>query len=72
MQCNAMYVMKSVRPYGMKSVIFFFLFFKKYKKWQNLVEARFRTQDLAKMEIWMDGRTLNEVILPLAKMEISM
>jgi hypothetical protein len=27
MQCNAMYVRKSVRPYGMKSVSHFFLFF---------------------------------------------
>jgi hypothetical protein len=50
---NAMYVMKSVRPYGMKSVILFFFFhFFKIQKWQNLVEARFRTQDLS-MEIWI-------------------
>jgi hypothetical protein len=72
---NVMYteVRPSVRNEVSQSFFFFFHFFKNTKKWQNLVEARFRTQDLSKMEIWMYGRTdvLNEVIFS-AKMEISM
>jgi hypothetical protein len=64
MQCNAMqctYVRKSVRPYEWsQSVIFFFFFFhflKIRKKWQILLKPGFNS-DLAKMEIWMYGRTL--------------
>jgi hypothetical protein len=62
MQCNAMQCMygsPSVRTEWSQSVIFFFFFhFFKNTKWQNLVEARFRTQDPLKWKSeCTDGRT---------------
>jgi hypothetical protein len=75
MQCT-MYVMEvrpSVRNEVSHHFFFFFFFFKKHKNDKILLKPGFELRT-SQIEIWMYGRTdvLNEVILPLAKMEISM
>jgi hypothetical protein len=72
MQCNTMYVME-VRPSAVEWSHHYFFFIFKIQNDKTLLKPGFELRTSLKWKSeCTDGRTYREVILPLAKMEISM